>query len=170
MKPLTCLLAMTLVCCSLRGQTTDSAKMANIEEIFKLTKVDRMQQAVFAQMQSMATAQLEKMPNRPKDTSEIQEVQDRMFALLLDRLSWTKIKPRYVSLYDETFTASEITGMLDFYKSPAGLAMLEKMPVLLSKSMALSQTLLGDFQPELQRMMEEVHAKHKGDNASPSRP
>ena len=171
MKPLYCLVAMSLICCCLQAQTpADPAKIANIEEIFKLTRVDQMQQTIFAQMRAMTTAQLDKMPNRPKDTSEFQEVQDRMFALLTDKLGWTKLKPRYVALYDETFTAQEITGILDFYRSPAGTAMLQKMPVLMSKSMALSQTLLGDYMPELQSIMEEVRAKHKGDNASPNRP
>lgn len=160
MKPLSCLLPVVLACLSLQGQTQDPAKIANIEEIFRLTKVDQMQQQVFAQMQTMTTAQLEKMPSLPKDTSEAREVQDRIFALLRDRISWAKMKPQFVSLYDETFTAPEIAGMLEFYKSKAGTAMLEKMPVLLSKTMTLSQTMLGDFMPELQRIMDEVKAKH----------
>ena len=48
--------------------------------------------------------------------------------------------------------------------------MLEKMPVLLSKTMTLSQTMLGDFMPELQRMMDEAKAKHNEKVPSPSRP
>ncbi len=170
MKPLSCLLPVVLACLSLQGQTQDPAKIANIEEIFKLAKVDQWQQQMFAQMQTMMTAQMEKMPGRPKDTSEGRELQDRMFGLLQDRMSWAKMKPQMVSLYDETFTAVEIAGMLEFYKSPAGTAMLEKMPVLLSKMMTLSQTMLGDFMPELQRIRDEVKAKHNAKEPSPSRP
>ena len=71
------------------------------------------------------------------------------------------MKDRYVRLYDETFTAQEISGILEFYKTPTGSAMLDKMPVLISKSMTIAQEQMGDLMPEIQRIAEE--AKHKHD-------
>ena len=50
-----------------------------------------------------------------------------------------------------------------FYKTPIGQAMLAKMPQLMSKSMEISQRRMAGLMPEIQRQMQEVMQKSKGE-------
>jgi hypothetical protein len=56
-----------------------------------------------------------------------------------DQMSWDKLRPQYVQIYQETFTQKEVDGLIAFYKSPTGAAFVSKMPVLMQKSQALMQ-------------------------------
>jgi hypothetical protein len=107
----------------------------------------------------MLSSQFGSMPAEARQAAE--EMQQKVMKLLADRLNWDKAKPAYIKLYSETFTESEIDGIVGFYKSPPGQAMLSKMPVLMQKSMAVSQQLMGDVMPDIERMAEEMKQKYQ---------
>jgi hypothetical protein len=136
------------------------SKNAKIKEIMQLTHSDRMLTQVFDQIKSTLKTQLNKMDGPAEVRQAQDEVQQKMMALIADRLSWDKVKPAFIKIYAETFTEGEIEGMLAFYKSSAGEAMLEKMPELIQKSMVISQQLMGDVMPEIQRIVEESKQKY----------
>jgi hypothetical protein len=137
------------------ARADEVSKKAKIEELFQLTDVERMLGQVLGQVRSMQTAQTERMTMSAEGRSRAREIQDRIQAVVARMLSWDKIKPQYVALYAETFTEEEIDGMLAFYKSPAGRAMLEKMPVLMQRSMAITQRMMQEIQPEMTKIIEE---------------
>jgi uncharacterized protein len=139
----------------------DAARKAKIEEMFRITNMDRMVQQIMSQMKTVIDQQLSTMKLPPEAEAEAQESQDRMMKLIAERMSWEKMKPAYIQLYDEVFTDEELDGILAFYRSPAGRAMIEKTPLLMTKAVALSQKQMGDLQPEIQKMMKELDAKHK---------
>jgi hypothetical protein len=95
-----------------------------------------------------------------KDRQAMDEMQQKLMKMVADRMSWEKTKPAFVRIYVETFTETDIDGIVTFYKSPAGQAMLDKMPQLIQKSMAVGQQLMGDLMPEIQRMVEESKQKY----------
>ncbi len=64
-------------------------------------------------------------------------------------MDWDKLKPEYAQLYMETFTQEEVDGLLAFYRSPAGRAMIEKMPLLMNKSLQLSQARMQKLMPRI---------------------
>lgn len=67
----------------------------------------------------------------------------------------------FIQLYLDVYTEEEIDGIVSFYKSPVGKAMIEKAPVLMQRMMPMMQKLMGDMQPEIQKIVEE--AKQKAD-------
>ena len=71
-----------------------------------------------------------------------------------------KLKPMFVQIYAELFTEEEINGIVSFYKSPAGKAMIEKMPQMMQRMMPMMQKLMGDLQPEIKKIIEEAKQKH----------
>ena len=137
------------------ARADEASKKAKIEELFQLTDVERMLGQVLGQVRSMQTAQFERMAMSAEERSRAREIQDRIQTLVARVLSWEKIKPQYVTLYAETFTEEELDGMLAFYRSPAGQAMRAKMPALMQKSMALTQQMMRELQPEMTKIMEE---------------
>jgi hypothetical protein len=139
----------------------EASKNAKIEEMIRLTHADRMIQQMTDQIKTMQAAQLSKMDIPADERQAAGELQQKILALVSDRLSWDKAKPVFVKVYSDTFTEQEIGAIVEFYKSPAGQAMLEKMPLLIQRSMAVGQQLMGDLAPEIKRMTEELKQKHK---------
>jgi hypothetical protein len=155
MKSIGVLAAGMLLACSAPAFADDASKNAKIEEMMRVTHADRMIGQMLDQMKSMMPAQLAKMDLPADARRRSDELGQKMMALIADRLSWEKVKPSYIRIYADTFTEGDIDGILAFYKSPAGQAMLDKMPQLMQASMALSQQLMSDTMPEIQRMVQE---------------
>ena len=73
-----------------------------------------------------------------------------MTEVLKTKMSWQKMQPMMVNLYDKQFSEQEISDMLDFYKTESGQAILKKMPQVMQQSMQMSQALVQDAMPEIQ--------------------
>jgi hypothetical protein len=144
----------------------ESTKTANIEELLNVSKMESLSQQVYSQIRAMTTKQLDSTAGSEKTKAEAAQVVDKLLAQIQDRFSWDKMKPEYVRLYDEVYSDAEITGILAFYKSPAGQAYLTKMPQLMAKSMEMAQSRMADVMPEIQRITKEAAEKSKND-ASP---
>jgi hypothetical protein len=135
----------------------DAGKTAKIDEMLRLTKTDQMMQQMMGQMKAMSLQQLQKnLP--PEEKAKAGEMQQKVFDLVSAKLSWEKFKPAIVQIYGEVYTDEELDGILAFYRSPAGKAMIEKMPQLMSRTMALVQKMTADMQPEIQKMVRESAA------------
>jgi hypothetical protein len=141
------------------ARADEAGKNAKIEEMLQLTHVDRTIAQMLPQVQAMVTAQMAKGDLSPEQRQQGEQMEQKMMALIADRLSWEKAKPAYIRIYAETFSESEVDGILAFYKSPAGQAMLDKMPQLMQKSMEVGQQLMGDVMPQIQRMAEQSRQK-----------
>jgi hypothetical protein len=137
----------------------EASKKAKVEEMLRLSNTEQMLKQTLSQMQAMQAQEAARMAP-PGAKAEGQEVQNRLMKLIQDRLSWEKLKPAFVQLYADTYTDEELDGIVGFYKSPAGRAFLEKMPVLVNKTMKLTQDMMGDLTPEIRRMAEDA-AKEK---------
>lgn len=139
----------------------EASKQAKIEQMLEVSHSDRMVVQVIDQMHTLIVNQTKQMKLPPEAQGERDELQQRLFALLGQSLKWDTMKPVYIKIYDETFSEQEISGILEFYKSPAGQAMLNKMPVLIQKSISATQGLVAGMMPEITRITEEVEKKYQ---------
>ena len=71
-------------------------------------------------------------------------------------MSFEKMRPDLIRIYAETYTDSEIDGMLAFFESPVGQSYLKKTPEVAQKIFAASQSQLGDIMQEVRQMMTET--------------
>jgi uncharacterized protein len=129
-------------------------KEAKIERLLELTNADAMMDQVFNQMKAMTASQVPK-GTTPEQQAREEQTRNKIMDLIKSRMRWDKMRPDYVKLYSETFSDEEVSGMLAFYESPAGRAMLSKMPVLMGKTMALVQSQMTELMPEIQRITKE---------------
>ncbi len=90
-----------------------------------------------------------------------QALSGKMADLFAQRLSWARIRPQMVRIYKELFSETELEGIVSFYESPAGKAMLNKMPELMKRSMQMGTDLMGDVQADVRKLIEESAAKPK---------
>jgi len=70
-------------------------------------------------------------------------------------MSWEKMEPEYIKLFSEVYTEDELKAIVEFYKTPAGQSMLKKQPLLMQKSMVISQKQMQALMPEIQKMSQE---------------
>jgi hypothetical protein len=146
----------SLLLCAPAALADEASKNAKIEEMLRMTNASQMIGQVFEQMKAMEAAQLSKMDIPPDKRQAADQIQQKVIQLLQDALSWEKLKPKMIEIYASTFTEEEIDGILGFYKSPAGQAMLQKMPQLVQRSMAMTQQMAQEILPQVQKLLQDL--------------
>jgi hypothetical protein len=81
--------------------------------------------------------------------------------VMREEMTWDKLRPLYVQIYQESFTQEEIDGLIAFYESPAGVAYIEKMPVVMQKSMSIMQSRMAPMMEKMKAAMKEAIAETK---------
>lgn len=124
---------------------------------------------MFGQVDDMMKQSMDEMIQRRSLPSEAKEVLDsfrrKMVANMKEQVTWDKMKELYFDIYRESFTQEELDGLIAFYESPAGKAFVNKMPVVMQKTMTATQRLLGPIlekiQVAMQEALKEAEAKSK---------
>ena len=140
----------------------EASKTAKVEQLMQLSNAEQAIKVVFEQMKSAQIAQLRKNVDVPtQDTSAAEEIQTRIMDLIASNMSFEKLKPTMIKAYMDVFTEDEIDGILGFYQSPAGRAMLQKSPQVMIRMMGATQQQSGDLAAEIKRITDEVRAKYQ---------
>lgn len=159
-------LFVTSVLAILVGQAAAApASTESVETLLTLTKAESTLDAMYASMeqlmrQSMQQATLGKTLT-PQQQQVIDTVPAKFMAVMRAELMWDKLKPQLVQLYRETFEQEEIDGLAAFYRSPTGQAFITKTPVLMQKSMAISQAQLQTVFPKMKAAIDQAVAEAK---------
>jgi|SRR5437868_13989140 len=142
----------------LAARADDASKRAKVQEMLDMLHVDR----TMAQVMELVKQQTTSMTSHtmgtnltPEQKTSITDFQQKIFEFIESQIGWKAMQPQYVDLYASTFSEDEIDGMLVFYKSPAGQAMIAKMPELTQKSMVMAQQKMVSLQPQIQQMIED---------------
>jgi hypothetical protein len=155
--PVSLIISVTLLWCASPARADETSKSAKAEELLQLTQGDQMLKMMEPMMKGMASQMDKELPAEQR--AKVGEMQGKMMALVAERLS--KAKPALVKVYTDTYTEEEIDGILAFYKSPVGKALLQKMPEVMQRSIPVMLQMMADIQPELKTMMEGMKEKSK---------
>ena len=131
----------------------------SIKQLFAVTQVqkllDGMQNKLDAMMNhSLQQALKGKTPN-PDEQQAISNMKNKMVALFQEEMAWETLEPMYIRIYKESFTEEEVIDILSFYKTPAGQALINKMPILMQKTMLELQARLSGLTPKLHKIQQE---------------
>lgn len=144
---------------------TASATPASEESVKQLMVVtqsqkllDGMQKQIDALMTNAVRQGLQGKTPSLKQQQAIEKFKNSIAAVVKEQLSWEKQEPMYVRLYRQTFTEEEITGMLAFYKTPAGQAVINKMPALMLQTLAEIQKQTVEMAPKMERIKQQFYA------------
>lgn len=93
-------------------------------------------------------------------TPQLQQVLEtlppKLTAIMREEISWAKLKPMYIAIYKESFSQEEVDGLNAFYDSPAGVAYVNKLPVVMQKSIQMLQTLLPPLSKKIDIVMKQA--------------
>jgi hypothetical protein len=70
-------------------------------------------------------------------------------------LDTSVVTEQVVASYEQNFTLEELSGLLAFYKTPAGRANLKKMPVVMDQAMHAAQQWGQEEASKLQQLLEQ---------------
>lgn len=149
-KLITAALAAFIAFSAFAGVKEDLSK-----EMLKLMDMQKMMEQVISQVQQMQMTQMKQLNIPEQDQEKVAEFQRKLNAKLAEAISWDKLEPEYVKLFSEVYTEEELKAIVGFYKTPAGQSMLKKQPLLMQKSMVISQKNIQAAMPEIQRMTQE---------------
>jgi hypothetical protein len=137
-----------------------TSKSAKIEELLNLTNSQKMMDQQYANVETLMRTQIRQMNLTPEGEAEALRSAEKMTETLRSTLSWERLRPEFVKIYGETFSEAELDGIVQFYRSPAGQALLAKMPLLMSNTMQTVGKIVGEMMQDFRKKTQEIEKKY----------
>jgi hypothetical protein len=142
---------------------------ASIKQLMEVTNAHKMLDNVMAQMDGFINQTMQQATKGQKISPKVQKEIDRgrseTMAAMKEVLNWEKLEPMYTRVYQNSFTQGEVDGMIAFYKTPTGQAVLNKMPLVLQNTMTEMQGMMQPMIQRVQQMQQQVTAEMKEEKA-----
>lgn len=147
---------------------SDRPSEASIKQLLETAQVHKLLDSVMTQMNAMlqqtmkqATQGRKVPPNVQKD---IDKREAEMMTIFKDILDWKKLEPMYVRVYQKSLTQQEVDGMIAFYRTPGGQAVITKMPLVMQNTMNEMQEMMTPVIQKMQKMQQDVIAELKAED------
>ena len=146
----------------------------SIRQLLQIQKAQSILQRVAQQVDGSFTAmlnqQLQDKTLSDEDRQRIEAARERLKVLTGKVLTWENMEPMYLKIYGDSFSQSEIDSMIAFYSSPAGQAVVAKLPLVAQNTMAAMQQQMKSLMPQAQQIAKdtatEINSQH-GKKAKP---
>jgi hypothetical protein len=155
-KLATILLLVAATCFAAAPKPSESS----IRELLEITKAKKLVDSMVIQMDTVMKNALAQAARGQQPSLELNAIADRMQKKLMDllkeELDWSVLEPIYVTVYREHFSQQEVDGMLAFYRTPVGISVVDKLPLVVEQSMLAMQTRMGPMLKKLELIQAEV--------------
>lgn len=136
----------------LQLSAAQDTKQALVQELLQIMDVDSTLDAVYVQMDSMMTNMSKELEVSESERAIFDDYYQSMNELMKEEVSWQKLEPTIVTIYSNQFTEGELGAMIDFYKTEHGKSILKKMPAVTTESMVMTQSLMQQVIPKVQKL------------------
>jgi len=140
-----------------------AASEASIRELLDVTDAKKLLEGVYAQMDGVMDQAMKKALDGKPVTAEQEKVmaeyRGKVVAITREELAWSQLEPVYIDLYSKTFSQAELDGMLQFYRSEPGKAVIAKMPLMMNYLMQMMTTRMQALMPRIMTLAEEYVPK-----------
>jgi uncharacterized protein len=96
----------------------------------------------------------------------VDDMRDKMAAVIRQDFTWESMEPMFMDIYSRSLSQSDVDGMLAFYATKAGKAMIAKMPLIMQNTMQAMQTRMSALAPKIVEIQQEALARLKAPPAS----
>lgn len=140
---------------------------ASIKELLAVTEAHKLVDSTMSQMEALMQNTFRDVskgqPPSPESQKMIDQSRNEMMAILRDELAWDKLEPMYIQIYQQSLTQEEVSGMVAFYKTPLGQAVIKKMPGVMQTTMSEMQKRMGPMMRRMQQKQRELMAQIQAD-------
>ncbi|WP_187775746.1 DUF2059 domain-containing protein [Luteimonas suaedae] len=157
MKPMFRALALVALLLAAPLASAQQASQAQVDRLLEVMRaqetVDVMLPQVQASQQQMVAQLTAGQEMSEADRAKLEATIAKSNERIAEALSWETLEPLYRDIYAKTFTGEDMDAMIEFYGSPAGQKLLDKMPQLMQNTMTAVQQLIV---PMLQQLEQDV--------------
>lgn len=168
MKRILAVVAIMLVPISAFAETKPSD--SSLDELLTITDSQKLIDGMWTQMDVMLKNSAKQSLGETTLSDEQQKISDRthekMAVMFKEEFAYEKMKPMMIKVYKESFSQDEIDGMVTFYKSKAGKAVIKKMPTVMQATMQNVQAQMSEMVPKLQKIQQDAINGIKAKSAS----
>jgi uncharacterized protein len=136
------------------------ASEASIRQLLEVTQSRQLLDDLSAQLDQMMRTSMQQALAGKQFSVEQQKILDDMRTKLVkifgEHLQWDQLEPMYLDIYKKSFTQNEVDGMLAFYKTEAGKALIAKMPLAMQNTMQATQSKMAALMPQVQQLQRET--------------
>jgi hypothetical protein len=146
----------------------------SIHRLLDLTDAKATTGAISQQLDTYYTSFLNKLLEGNSVSAEQQQTIDRMrqqlTELVQQNFTWEVLEPSYMDIYAKSFSQSEIDSMIAFYGSPAGHAVILKLPLVMQNTMGAMTQRMQALIPKIQQMAKDTAAQIKASQEASPKP
>lgn len=135
---------------------SEESHRAAIEKMLRLSKVDKMIEPMFEQIEGMLKKQFTQMGVSEDQLPIFEKYNNKLFSLMKEEMAWSKMRDDFINIYVKVYTEEEILEINKFYSSAVGKKMVDKMPLLMQESMAITQKRMQTLLPKIQQISKEM--------------
>jgi uncharacterized protein len=157
MNRATLLIALAL-CLPLTARADDASLHAKAKELVTLLHTDRMVGQLSENLKKRTSDAAEKAigPNPTLDTrAKLAEFDKKVSETVEAQIGWQALEPSFIDIYAKTFNEDELNSIIAFYKSPAGIAFLDKTPAVNAQIRDITSSRVSAVQSQLNQSYEE---------------
>jgi len=159
------LIALLIPFSAIAKENNGGASAASVQELIAVTQTKKLLDNAMSQMDGWMKSSMNQAMAGKKLTPEQDKIatdmRAKMVALYKEDMSWDSLEPMFVDIYRKSFTQKEIDGMLTFYKSEAGQAVIAKMPLVMQNTMQIMRKKMVALMPKIQQLASDSVKKMK---------
>jgi len=138
---------------------------ASIRQLFEVMHSSKLLDAYVTQIDGTVRASMQQAFAGQQPTPKQQKIMDdlghNIAALVKEELNWATFEPMMIEVYRNTFTQHEVDGMLTFYRSETGQAVIAKLPTAMQQTMTSMQSHVKTLTPKIVQLERDTAAQLK---------
>jgi uncharacterized protein len=137
----------------------------SVRQLFEVMHSSKLLDAYMTQIDTTVRASMQQalagQQLNPKQKKILDEMGRQIGSLVKAELNWPAIEPLMIDVYRNTFSQQEVDGMLAFYRSEAGQAVIAKLPTAMQQSMTGIQGHAQALTPKIVQLEKDTAAQLK---------
>jgi hypothetical protein len=162
------LIVVALLCPTIYAADTPPSD-ASLKQLLEVAQAHKILDSTLAEMDTMMKNVFQQITAGQPASPEAQKIFDKaradVVSLCKEDLTWEKMEPIYLRIYRKSLSQEEVNGMIAFYKTPAGQAVITKMPLILQNTMAEVGQMMGPVMERAERMQQDLVAEMQAEKA-----
>jgi hypothetical protein len=138
---------------------------ASIRQLFEVMHSSKLLDAYVTQIDGTVRASMQQAFAGQQPTPRQQKIMDdlgrNIASLVKEELNWKSFEPMMIEVYRNTFSQLEVDGMLTFYRSETGQAVIAKLPTAMQQAMTSMQSHVKTLTPRIMQLEKDSAAQLK---------
>jgi hypothetical protein len=134
-----------------------------VRELIQVTEAAKLLDDVYTQVDAMMAASMTEALGGRAVTAEQQalfdEMRKRIIEIFRESMNWSTLEPMMIDIYRKSFTRAEVQGMLDFYRTDAGRAVIAKMPLVMQNTLGAINGQMTAMMPKILGVQKDIIAR-----------